>query len=244
MTPLEHLEMAVGAELQAQGGILDRLDYRRIRQLGVRLRNIPAPSDDWDLPSSSLQGWVGSYDASLEIVRIMAEAGLERLLRSHSSEIREALSVEILPCIDAAIAGRPALDMLVKRAKDEDLVRRVDFTNRAAEAPSREALAEYLVVQLDVGVTWPERPKVDERVGMRRLKLGALIGQMALGGALAAANVSLGVVAGVLSSIPAIVGNVPIAAGMIGSTYTGLNGLFSALDKVADALKTRGPGAA
>jgi hypothetical protein len=43
-------EFSLG-ELQSKGGILDNLDYRRVRRLGVTLRNIPRPRPgDWDLP--------------------------------------------------------------------------------------------------------------------------------------------------------------------------------------------------
>jgi hypothetical protein len=103
--------------------------------------------------------------------------------------------------------------------------------------PSSADLARVLVVELGVSVLWTERPKVTEETGMRRLKLGALIGQVALGGALAVGNLSLGVIGGVITSIPGITGSIQLTLGLIGSTYTGFNGLLSAIDKLSDALK-------
>lgn len=56
MNDLERLEFHVGPKLHAHDGILAHLDYRRLRRLGVQLRDIPTPSEDWDIPPSSLQG--------------------------------------------------------------------------------------------------------------------------------------------------------------------------------------------
>ena len=86
-------------------------------------------------------------------------------------------------------------------------------------------------------MSWDDRPRVDETIGLRRLKVGAAIGQVALGGALAVANIGLGAF-GLLTSIVGLTGNqVPLTVALVGSTYTGFNGLLSGLDKVADALK-------
>ena len=84
--------MRVGAELQAAGGILDRIDYKRVRRLGVQLRNIPKLGNDWDLPPSSLQGWIASFEASVDAVRVASEAGLLRLLQSSSRRSRSSRS--------------------------------------------------------------------------------------------------------------------------------------------------------
>jgi hypothetical protein len=82
MESLERLDMKLGAELQARGGVLDRLDYGRLRRLGIQLRNIPKPSGDWDLPPSSLQGWIASFEASKQAFEIASESGLMRLLQA------------------------------------------------------------------------------------------------------------------------------------------------------------------
>jgi len=230
--------MRVGAELQAAGGILDRIDYKRVRRLGVQLRNIPKLGNDWDLPPSSLQGWIASFEASVDAVRVASEAGLLRLLQSSADEIHASLSREIIPAMDDAIADPKTLDELLKAAKDDDRVKHVDLEQWQARLPSDADLARIMVVQLGVSVTWNERPKVDTPTGMKRLKLGALIGQMALGGALAVGNIALGVVGGVITSIPGVMGAIPLTLGLVGSAYTGLNAVLTAADKIVDAVKS------
>jgi hypothetical protein len=230
--------MLVGSELEAAGGVLDRLDYGRVRRLGVQLRNIPKPSADWDLPPSSLQGWVASFRASTDSLEVASESGLLRLLQAHADEIRAVLSREMLPAIDRDIADAKTIDDLIAVAKDHDRLKGLDLQRWQGRLPSEAELARALVVQLGVTVTWPERPKVDEATGLRRLKLGALIGQVALGGALAVGNIALGVVGGLVTSVAGMTGSaIPLTVGLLGSTYAGFNGLLSAVDKLVDALK-------
>jgi len=226
MKPLDQLNMTIGAELEAAGGILDCLDYNRLRRLGVQLRNIPKPSDDLDLPPASLQGWIASYEASIESLRIVSESGLLRLLQSHSDDIRAALSLEIIPAIDQEIVDLETIDELITMAKDQNRLKHLDFEKLQESLPSNAKLAQNLVVPLGLCIRYDERWKVDESTGLKRLKLGTLIGKVALGGALAVANLSFGAVGGI-ASIP----------GIIASTYTGVDGMLSAIDKLTDALK-------
>jgi len=237
MNDLERLDLHVGPQLQASGGILDRLDYGRLRRLGVQLRNIPSPGDDWDIPPSSLQGWVASYVATIESVQIAHTSGLLTLLKESSAEIRALLSVETLPVIDAQIVETKKLHELVEHAKAEDRVRTVGFEQFASFAPSQEHLAHALVVQINVLTSYQDRPKVDKSVGLRRLQVGALIGKAATGGALAVANLSLGVLGG-LSVVPSVaLTSIPIAAGLVTSAYTGFAAVFGAVEKIATTLR-------
>ena len=238
MKPLERLEMHVRSELEDLGGILDRIDYRRVRRLGSRLRNIPSPSGDWDVPPASLQGWIASYRASLDCLDIAAESGLQRLLQSQADEILSVLSRDILPAIEETVVDIKTLDELIMSAKDHDRIKGLSFESLQSRLPSDAALARALVVQLDGSMRWDDRPRVDETTGVRRLKLGSAIGQVALGAALAATNIGLGAF-GLLTSIVGLAGTqVQLTVALVGSTYTGFNGLLSGLDKVGDALKT------
>lgn len=237
MNDLERLDFRVGPELQAFDGILDHVDYRRLRRLGVQLRNIPSPSDDWDIPPSSLQGWIESYAATIESVQISGESGLFTLLKETSDDIRNVLSIQSLPALDAEIVGQKKLEELIDNAKAKDWYKDADFEKFISSAPSKEDLARILVVQLNVSTSWQERPKVDKSTGLKRLQVGALIGKAATGGALAVANLSLGVLGG-LSVVPGIaLTNIPIAAGLVTSTYTGLTAAFDAVEKIATALQ-------
>lgn len=234
---IEHLDFQFGPPLHAKGGILDRLDYSRLRRLGVQLRDIPSPQEDWDFPPSSLQGWVESYSATIEAIQIAQQSGLLPLMKTSSDEIRGLLSLEMIPALDAQIVGKEKIEELIKDAKESDRFKDFDYERFSSQAPSKEEIARVVVVQLDVSLSWNERPKVDKGTGLKRLQIGALIGKAAIGGALAVGNLSLGVLGG-MSVLPAIaLTNVPIAAGLIGSAYTGLSAAFDAVEKIATVVR-------
>lgn len=182
--------------------------------VGVVLRNIPRPGEDWDLPPSSLQGWVASYGPTIDSVGIAQPSGLLELLKDSSDEIRALASVEALPVIDAQIVERKTLEELVEYAKADDRFKAFEFERFSSPAPSQEELARALVLQINASTSYQERPKVDRGTGLRRLQVGVLIGKAATGGALAVANLSLGVLGGVsvvpsvaLTGIPSLLGS-------------------------------------
>lgn len=236
-TPQDHLDLRLGPELQALGGILDRIDYNELRSLGNQLRNIPHVSDDWNLPHSSLDGWVSSYRASKRVVGIAWESGLFRLLQECDEEIREALSPEIIPAVDAELVGKDAMYQMIESAKKSDRVKNFDPERFQADAPSEESLAHALAIKIGVHLSWSERPKVDEGTGKNRLKIGAILGQGVLGGALAGVNLSLGVLGNYIPHLAAMVGQVSTTVGIAASTYTGLSKVFEAVEKLAGELK-------
>jgi len=115
-------------------------------------------------------------------------------------------------------------------------VRSFDPERFHANAPSEEQVARALVVQVDLHLSWSERPKVDEARGKNRLRIGAILGQGVLGGALAGANLSLGVLGNYIPHIAAMAGQVSITLGLAASTYSGLNKVFEAVEKLAGEL--------
>ena len=127
MSDLERLDFHVSSRLQAHGGILDRLDYGRLSRLGVQLRDIPSPRDNWDIPPSSLQGWVESYAATVESVQLSESIGLLTVLAEASDEIRQVLSIETLLALDAQIVEPKELKELIDRAKAKDRFKHFDF---------------------------------------------------------------------------------------------------------------------
>jgi len=236
---LERLDFHIGAQLHAQGGILDHFDYGRLRRLGVQLRDIPDPGEDWDwdIPPSSLEGWVESYAATIESVQIAQTSGLLPLLKESSDEIRQILSIDTLPAIDAQIIDHKKLEELIEHAKAKDRFKDVDYERFASSTPSKEEVARAFVGQINVPYPYQQRPRIDKNDGLKRLQVGALIGKAATGGALAVANLSLGVLGG-LSVVPAIaLTNIPIAAGLVTSTYTGFAAVFDAVEKIATTLR-------
>jgi hypothetical protein len=237
MEHFERLDMILGGELQARGGILDQLDYIRLRRLGSQLRDIPKPSEDWDLAPGTLQRWIASFEASKQVFEVMSKSGLMQLLQENGDEIRTALSRNMIPAIDAEIADPATIDEIIASVKAHDRVKQFDFERFRSDAPSKEGIAHALVVELNVHVPYDKRPKVSKKTGLKRLQAGTFIGQAALGGGLAVGNLSLGVVGGIITSIPAILGAVPLTLGLVGSTYTGCNAVLSAVEKLAGTLR-------
>ena len=133
--------------------------------------------------------------------------------------------------------GQERLKELIEQAKAKDRFKDLDFERFIASAPSQQELARILVVDLHASVPWQQRTKVKETVGHKRLQIGALIGKAATGGALAVANISLGVLGG-LSVIPSVaLTNIPIVGGLLTSAYTGLSAAFDAVEKIATTLQ-------
>lgn len=178
-----------------------------------------------------------SYQASKGVVSIASECGLLELLQEHDEEIRRVLSPEVMPNGDAELAGKDVIYEMMESAKKSDRIYTFDPARFQASAPSAEKLARALVVQLDLHLSWSERPKVDKGTGKNRLKIGAILGQGVFGGALAGVNLSLGVLGNYIPHIPAMVGQVSTSLGIAASTYTGLTKVFEAVEKLAAELK-------
>jgi len=239
MDAAERLHFLLGPKLEAKGATLDRLDYGRLRALGVQLRDIPNPREDWDLPPSSLQGWVASYEASKNAISVAAEHGLMDILKENSDEIQTALSLDLLPQIDTAIADPETLGKLIAQARVSPKIKNFDAESFSKMAPSEREVAEHIRVELHVSIPWAERPKVDKGTGSRRLKIGALIGKAALGSALAVTNLCLGAF-GAITSLPTAANAptmIPLITGLITSAYTGFSASMDAFDKLSDEIK-------
>jgi hypothetical protein len=242
---IEHLNFHIGPLLESRGGILDKLDYHRLRQLGVKLRNIPTVREDqdWDFPPASLQGWIKSCSAAVQAVQIASESGLLSIIDKRWEEIRVLLSPAIIPSFDAYLIGaeniergKERIEQMIDHAKQYTGFPNFDFQKFSSNAASNEAIARVLIVTLDEAVRWDERPRVDQNVGAKRLQIGALIGKAAAGGALVVTNLSVGALAA-LSILPAFGGNVPFALGIVGSACTGLATACDAVEKIASSVR-------
>jgi hypothetical protein len=97
-------------------------------------------------------------------------------------------------------------------------------------------IARVLEVTVGQSIRFEDRPSADRNVGLKSLQIGALIGKASTGGALVAGNLSLGTLAG-LSVLPAIVGNVPLAVGVVGSALTGLATACDAIEEIAAVVR-------
>jgi len=242
MNDLERLHLEIAHLLEGPGGILDKLNYNRLRRLGQILhlkwnytglssKDFPA----WDFPPVDLQGWIKSYAATIETVQIAEESGLLSVIKPKSREIRELLSPEMIPLLDTYIVPKERIEEMIAHAKGYNKFDDFGFDAFTRNAVSEKDIARVVVVNLDTPGNFPDRPKVDKTVGDKRLQIGALIGKAATGGALAVANFSIGALA--FSTLPAIVGNVHTALAVVGSVYTGLAGACDAVEKIAAVVR-------
>jgi len=215
---------------------LDKLDYRRLRSLGLKdraqLRKFVA-DNKWDVPPVHLKFWVDDYGASIQLINIISETGIVTVLQKNSDEIRSLLSLGTLPAIDSYVVSRDKIEDLIKFAKDCDRFKRLDPAALLHKAPSEDQVADILIVNRYDPGGWEDRPRVDEKVGARRLRIRALIAKAVMGGALTVTNLSLGILT-FLSVIPSIAGEeLSTKSGLVTSTFTGLTCLFDAIEKIS-----------
>ncbi len=238
---LQELEHGLAPDLEARGGVLDRVDYARLRKLASTLRNIPRPGTDGDLPPVVVAGWVASYEASQEVIQVVVESGMLRVLKAHSRGISANLSVDTLPQVDRLLLTPAELSTLIALAKTNDLVGTIDLVRVQAGLPDSGRLAAILCVDLGDPGRYDERPKVNEETKIRRLRLGAILGQVATGAAFATANLGLGVNAALAPTLSSGAIAIPTAIAIAGSVFAGLNGLFAALNTLTEELNNHAP---
>ena len=229
----------LGPELERRGGILDRIDYREIRRLGVILcyfRHIPPGCNRdgmADYPPVLLKKWVECYDASLKVIDLAQSSGLLPLLQDSSDKIQAALSADSLPSIDALIVDKPTLEQMVVAAKISPRVKRFNHEQDGSCMPTVGDLAEQLKLNFDDPGPVPKK-RVDAATAASRWEIGTLIGKVAVGGALAVANISLGVSVAILPP-----GDCKMAVELANSVFTGISSSLDALAKLSAKLKKR-----
>jgi hypothetical protein len=230
---------------------LERFDYNAIRRVYTDLAH----------QASRFRGWQGGFtfvrtseeDATLgdvavtvrtryvDLLRELERCGLDRVLEERSDELRAIAHHYGLPYFDLAFAGasedeqRFVLEGFLLSLRDHDLVRELDFGRLVLPRVTNLALA----LLPDV-----EEPLIEERPGKegdnvpRRLRKAAAVGRVAVGSALAAANVTAGVFAGIVAALPTLgLATMAGAVSVVTSTYTGLNAACDGLKDLADAIK-------
>jgi len=234
-------EGSLSSSAQELNRCLDRLDYGRLRGLAYPLqRSLYMGGSDWDLPPVILAHWIEAYSASHDAIRVIEESGIQKIVLAHANEIRKHVSGETLPIIDSYLVPLEALEVAISEARTLPALEAQTLMRIKARQIDAYTMGGVLVVDTVDPGNFPMRYRVDEKVGQKRLKIGALIAKAASGAALAVGNVSLGVFGGVFTlpalAVPATVG---IAAGIVTSAYTGLVSACDALDKIADEARSK-----
>jgi cob(I)alamin adenosyltransferase len=164
-----------------------------------------------------------------ELIKELERKKLLDILLENQTEIRENLSFDTLPALDGQVIPAETLSRLIAEARESRNFGESDggrvYLNRLSE--------EMIIAALKSNR--PEEVKKPDRVG-HFMRITAAIGKIAVGGSLAAANVGLGLFAGVVSALPTLgVGTVAAAIGVVTSAYTGLNAGCDGLKDLSNA---------
>jgi hypothetical protein len=235
----ERNQVALGQDVRQA---LDHVDFNRIRRLSLAfesLRSSFAGSyGEMNLHSENrkqaVDTVVDTRSQYLELASELERSNLVPVLLENSETIRK----ERLPRVEWDWA---------RNREERFLVESMHY--RAIEKPSltRDAGRQQLQsvdVSLIVNVlSQLEREQRQDKSTKshwpRRLRVIAAAGKMAVGGALATANIAAGVTVGVLAALPTLgVGAIAGAVGIATSCYTGLNAACDGIKDLASAVQT------
>ncbi len=96
---------------------------------------------------------------------------------------------------------------------------------------NEKKLESYLKINYDDPDITPDRNKLTPDERSRRLMALLIMNKALSSGLLTCGNIGLGALSGILSTIPTLTNpTFPLIPGLITSTYTGINGILSALE--------------
>lgn len=172
----------------------------------------------------------------LDLTSSLDRSGLLRILAQNSSALRGFS----LPNFDWRLAGTLGdgllLESMAHNASLPEVVLPPDAGRSVLERLRVESLVDALGVTeaADAAARCSEWP--------RRLRVIAAIGKMAVGGALATANLGAGMLVGLAGALPALgVGAIAGVVGVATSAYTGFNSACDGIKDLAAAVEPAGP---
>jgi hypothetical protein len=234
---------------------LSKVDFNRVRRIALRLRterhelkeiaSSAENSDSWEQQEPTLEDHSGFEiplnlvlrltDSYSNLVDELERSGLGKILVEHKIRIGSFVSPDTLPVVDAGVANPDELRAMIAQTREQDEVANTSLGRAVLqEIPPEE------IVRRETSAR-NAKPEATGFLGImkpRRLRKIAALGKVALGGTLAATNVSLGITAGVVTALPTLgIGTVGAAAGIVGSTYTGLAAACDGLKDYASILE-------
>jgi hypothetical protein len=235
---------ANGELADALRAALDRTDFNEIRRLAkafeeLRKRfqgsyddlRLVAPRDDIGSGSAS-ETVLEARVRYLQLLDELGRSGMLPLLVEHSAVIRRSP----LPYFERWYFDR----------NDDGILLETLYWSARSKEPSlgedgNRSILERMPIRVLVRSIEDQTPNepIAEPKGMpKRLRVIAAAGKMVVGGGLATANLSAGLIAGIFAAIPTLgLGAIAGAVGVATSAYTGLNAACDGVKDLASALE-------
>lgn len=244
---------------------LDKVDYNRIRRIQnefVTLLNRfydPKPYNLERLSSSSdiqiiyeikeskqegaqftlLETSLRLKIAYTELIDELNKSRIKAILIENAEEIQNSVSTNGLPIIDFELfsQSQTRLNLLLVQnlARETNLISETDAGQQQLDKITVDKL-----VEITQGENLVEPEQEEKSKWPKRLKITSALGKVALGGSLAAVNVSLGSIAGIIAALPTLgAGAVGGAFAVVSSTYGGLNTACDGLRDIANVMESK-----
>jgi hypothetical protein len=208
---------------------LDKLNYGRLRYLGNRFRDADNMPES-EHPNDDLLRYLPLRQDYIQLLDELSDAGVLEVIVEKGDEIRDLVSPATMPAIDAEVVHPMRLRGIMENARKTNLV----SLTRGGRQYVEQITSERVIAAIRQPAETVDRQK--KRLP-KYLRLIGASGKIVVGSSLTVANVSLGVMAGVVGALPTLgLGTVAAAVGIATSTYTGLNSACDALKDLASAL--------
>ncbi len=220
------------------GAALDRVDHNRIKRLAATIHDTKARLEEYrseeyryrPINVSQLppyEHFVTARNTHAEVLDEVRRSGLEGVLREHTTSLRQVISRDTLPQMDAQVVSPAELDEMIRLTRDRDLLSETDF--------GRQWVYQPVTINIQVGGTLPQPPAESMTSEQEPDHMRSVTGWIKVlsGSALVVTNIGAGIVAGIVFGLPTLGwGTVPIALGVAGSVHTGLTGAASAFQDI------------
>jgi hypothetical protein len=216
--------------LEHHPDIFKKIDYIQLIDLSQKIKlGASKKIDDPDLTPSDIKKTFDAFKVCLELAVIVKESEIATILLEQSVNIKKVLEGYSIPEIDAQIISKDELKDLVEFAESKDLMEMLLDINK--DSLNEKKLESYLKINYDDPDITPDRNKLTPDERSRRLMALLIMNKALSSGLLTCGNIGLGALSGILSTIPTLTNpTFPLIPGLITSTYTGINGILSALE--------------
>jgi hypothetical protein len=235
--PTEQAIRSLAEQLDGpMGAALDRLDHNRIKRLGKEIYETSLifenllyeahsmPADRWQLPAWPI---VTARNIHAQLLDELDRSGVGAILAQNPAAIRDAISRTTLPQMQAEVASDKEINEAIQLARARDYLTGTDFGRRWLSRPETNNI---LTVPAAAPPPSPESA-LTGRVGLVRAVLGWT--RILAGGAMTASSAGLGIFGGAVGTFPTLgLTTVPVAVGVAGSIFSGLNMAAQALNSL------------
>ncbi|MDX1302930.1 hypothetical protein [Photobacterium sp.] len=210
--------------------IFKKINYAQLIELGKKInQGVSKKIDVPDLTPADIKTTVDAFKGCLELAVIVKESEIATILLEQSKNITKVLEGYSIPEIDAQIITKDEIKELVALAESNDLMEMLLGINK--NSLNEKKLESYLKISVDDPGTTPDENTLTPDERNRRLTALIIMNKAVSGGLLSCGNIGLGALSGILSTIPTLTNpTFPLIPGLITSTYTGINGILSAIN--------------